>query len=193
MENKTELEVSNRGIVQLATNLDGIKKGVEEFNKLKNSLLQDHTMDIKGHKYVKKSGWRIVALAFNLSDKIVSKEYKELGNGEYVVTYTVEVTAPNGRTAQGIGSCSTLEKTRDGEKRFHNAESHAHTRAKNRAISDLVGLGELSAEEIDENDPEPTPTTFCTCTDGAKTMLNGKCKICNNYSKVWWEQSHPKK
>lgn len=158
-----EIEVS-RGIVVLATNMDGIKKGVEDFTKLKNQLLQDHTMDIQGHKYVKKSGWRIVALAFNLSDRIVSKEMKELSEGEFLITYTVEVTAPNGRTAQAVGSCSTLEKIKSGDKRFHNAETHAHTRAKNRAISDLVGLGELSAEEVDSDSAPDDPTlasNFC--------------------------------
>lgn len=30
----------------------------------------------------------------------------------------------------------------------HNVRSHAHTRAKNRAISDLCGFGEVSAEEV---------------------------------------------
>jgi len=33
----------------------------------------------------------------------------------------------------------------------HNVRAHAHTRAKNRAISDHVGFGEVSAEEINYN------------------------------------------
>lgn len=183
MNETREIEVT-RGIVQLAANIDGIQKGVQDFTKLKNSLLQDHVLDIKGHKYVKKSGWRIVALAFNLSDRIVSKEYKDLGEGEFVVTYTVEVSAPNGRTAQGIGSCSTKEKTKDGEKRFHNTETHAHTRAKNRAISDLVGLGELSAEEM-ENDTEDQSIASNFCKEGhMHTADEEKTNKCNKTGKM---------
>jgi hypothetical protein len=34
----------------------------------------------------------------------------------------------------------------------HNIRSHAHTRAFNRAVSNLVGFGEVSAEEIDRDD-----------------------------------------
>ena len=45
----------------------------------------------------------------------------------------------------------------------HNIRSHAHTRAFNRAVSNLVGFGEVSAEEVDRDDhangsPAPAPT-----------------------------------
>ena len=39
----------------------------------------------------------------------------------------------------------------------HNIRSHAHTRAMNRAISNLVGFGEVSAEEV-ERDEHPAAT-----------------------------------
>lgn len=63
----------------------------------------------------------------------------------------------------------------DSQATIHNIRSHAHTRAKNRAIADLVGFGEVSADELpqgaadeppapsDDNeppppgDPDPTP------------------------------------
>jgi len=35
----------------------------------------------------------------------------------------------------------------------HNVRSHAHTRAFNRAVSNLVGFGEVSAEEVDPDEP----------------------------------------
>jgi hypothetical protein len=42
---------------------------------------------------------------------------------------------------------------------IHNVRSHAHTRAKNRAVADLVGFGEVSAEEMplhgDDTPPPP--------------------------------------
>jgi hypothetical protein len=40
----------------------------------------------------------------------------------------------------------------------HNVRAHAHTRAYNRAVSNLVGFGEVSAEEAQPE--EFTPTTF---------------------------------
>lgn len=40
----------------------------------------------------------------------------------------------------------------------HNIRAHAHTRAFNRAVSNLVGFGEVSAEEVERAEPEvPDP------------------------------------
>ena len=39
----------------------------------------------------------------------------------------------------------------------HNIRSHAHTRAFNRAVSNLVGFGEVSAEEVERDEAEPPP------------------------------------
>lgn len=41
----------------------------------------------------------------------------------------------------------------------HNIRSHAHTRAMNRAISNLVGFGEVSAEEVEHDTTQATETT----------------------------------
>lgn len=41
----------------------------------------------------------------------------------------------------------------------HNIRSHAHTRAMNRAISNLVGFGEVSAEEVEHDVTQATETT----------------------------------
>jgi hypothetical protein len=52
-----------------------------------------------------------------------------------------------GRSATGLGTCSTQRR------KFahveHDVISIANTRAKNKALSDLIRLGELRAEEID--------------------------------------------
>src|SRR5690606_30751692 len=45
------------------------------------------------------------------------------------------------------GSCSFDEKV-EKQRTIHNIRAHAITRAKNKAILDLVGFGEVSAEEI---------------------------------------------
>jgi ribosomal protein S8 len=61
-------------------------------------------------------------------------------------SYILRATAPNGVYTDGDGHCSIWE---DGySNSYHNVKSTAFTRAKNRAISDLVGGGEVSADEI---------------------------------------------
>lgn len=43
-------------------------------------------------------------------------------------------------------------KSLSGDATEHNVRAHAHTRAFNRAVSDLVGFGEVSAEEVDASE-----------------------------------------
>jgi len=66
-----------------------------------------------------------------------------------VYHYTVKAIAPDGQYTFGIGSCDSKEIP-DERRREHDTESKAHTRAKNRAISDLIGFGQVSAEEVGE-------------------------------------------
>jgi hypothetical protein len=60
--------------------------------------------------------------------------------------------APNGQFGDGDGYCLADEvrfKSRRGRQKVENdLRSTATTRAKNRATADLVGMGEVSAEEI---------------------------------------------
>jgi hypothetical protein len=115
------------------------------------------------------SFWRKLATFFNLTDEIVREEIERDERGRIIrAMYTTKVTAPNGRFTVGTGVCSIHDKAHDdnlfkdgkvickgpcdGRKHFSNPEhdipSTAHTRAKNRGISDLVGGGEVSAEEV---------------------------------------------
>jgi len=55
--------------------------------------------------------------------------------------------AQTGRYAEGSGSASTAERE-SSDKMIHDTRSLAQTRAMNRAISNLVGGGEVSAEEV---------------------------------------------
>jgi len=63
-----------------------------------------------------------------------------------VFSATYRATAPTGQFCDGDGHCDLWEKGYCNT--YHNAKATAHTRAKNRAISDLVGGGEVSAEEV---------------------------------------------
>jgi hypothetical protein len=103
---------------------------------------------IGGTRYKKKSAWRKLAAAFNVSDTILEKVYYRDEDGRIGrAEVTVRATAPNGRSAEGLGVCSTREP-RGFANPEHDIPATAHTRAKNRAFSDLFGLGEVSAEEM---------------------------------------------
>ena len=121
--------------------------------------------DYQGTQFKKKSAWRKYATAFNLSDEIIKEEELREPDTQQIITSKVwvRVTAPNGRQTVGVGICSIFDKITKKDttqpsnfilrQRFSNAEhdvpSTAHTRAKNRAISDMIGAGEVSAEELD--------------------------------------------
>lgn len=111
----------------------------------------------------KKSAWRKLATAFNISDDIVEEEIiRDECHRIISAKFVVKATLPNGRYSIGVGDCSIFDKVKKDDekepspfelrKRFNNAEhdvlTTAHTRAKSRAISDLVGGGEVSAEEL---------------------------------------------
>ena len=131
---------------------------------LDKSDYQNVKINGKDFAFKKKSAWRKIATAFNISDDIVEKQI--IRDDDYQIisaTFVVQVTAPNGRHGLGTASCSIFDKITKKDattpspfelrKRFNNAENDvigtAHTRAKSRAISDLVGMGEVSAEEME--------------------------------------------
>lgn len=109
----------------------------------------------KRRKFVKKSGWRKIARAFNLSTQLVSVEIQRDADGAPIRAQSiVRAIAPNGQISDGDGYCSVEEKrfreqNADKAKTENDLRATATTRAKNRAISDLVGMGEVSAEEVD--------------------------------------------
>ena len=135
-------------------------EAVAAYRDLQRALdasMPDQLMTLKGKPFRKKGYWRAVAVAFNLTVEPVTgadEERSVVGRCEddtenYVYTVTYRATALNGRVAMGDGTCAAAEK-QTGEMRAteHNVRSHAHTRAFNRAVSNLVGFGEVSAEEV---------------------------------------------
>lgn len=103
--------------------------------------------------FVKKSGWRKIAKAFGLSVTRVEDGVERDPEGNPVRAWAVYRAAhPNGQSQDGDGYCSVDESrfSRSGgrQKLENDLRATATTRAKNRAISDLVGMGEVSAEEV---------------------------------------------
>jgi hypothetical protein len=132
-----------------------------QFQEIKRNLLTiEDYQDIQGRPRIKKSGWRKIAAAFGISDELLREERREVDlptGRQFVWEVTVRAIAPNGRYADGVGSCSSTER------RFahldHDVRATAHTRGKNRAIADLVGGGEVSAEEMLDAEPWVLPGT----------------------------------
>jgi len=120
----------------------------KQYEDLKSKLATPSDIQqIEGQSFLKKSFWRKLATCFNLSDEIVEKEISRTASGNIVrAEYIVRCTAPNGRSSVGIGIQTISEY--GGNHPEHDIPATAHTRAKNRAISDLVGGGEGSAEEV---------------------------------------------
>lgn len=103
--------------------------------------------------FIKKSGWRKIAKAYRLSCELVSIRVERDQEGVPLRAEAIaRAIGPNGQSQDGDGYCSADEKRfRDagGRQKLENdLRATATTRAKNRAISDLVGFGEVSAEEV---------------------------------------------
>jgi len=111
-----------------------------------NALTPNDYQPIAGKNYIKKSGWMKIALACNVSLEKREERVEDLESGVRVYHYTYRAIAPSGRFADAVGSASTDEREFTHE--VHDVRALAQTRACNRAISNLVGGGEVSAEEM---------------------------------------------
>lgn len=143
-------------IVMPAVTPDEAVKEWQAYQELKKKIIApEDVRKIKDKDFLKKSYWRKISRFFNLIVEIINEYHEKEGE---VTTYfcMARATAPNGTFQDGDGACSTNEKGLD--KTPHNTRATAITRAKNRAISDLVGGGEVSADEIIADDPQTTPT-----------------------------------
>lgn len=126
------------------------------FEDLKGKLLNESDyQEISGKKYIKRSGFRKLAVFFGISDQIIKEERQDRPDGSFIWRIEVEARAPNGRICIGVGACDSKERRFAHEE--HDVYSTSHTRAKSRAISDLVAGGAVSAEEVSEPDTQDTP------------------------------------
>lgn len=145
---------STGGMLMPLTDSAGARAAIEAYESLKTAIVRpDDIQRIQGRDFLKKSFWRRVSACFGLSLEMISEERLVL-DGRLAYRATYRAIAPNGRTMDGDGMCSNAEKGRE-QWPEHNIRATAHTRAKNRAISDIVGGGEVSAEEMPDDDPQP--------------------------------------
>ncbi|MFP3257407.1 MAG: hypothetical protein RXO36_06370 [Candidatus Nanopusillus acidilobi] len=149
-------DIAQANIEVVLPNVAMAKQAMAQFEQIKTEILNNDTdiIMIEGKKYIKRSGWRKIALAFNVTTEIVKIEREKIDD-VYIVRVIARAIAPNGRISEEVGICDSTEFQKGRLKfSYHNIETKATTRAINRSISNLVGGGELSAEEIIEGPEE---------------------------------------
>lgn len=172
-------------LVQPAGSLAEVKRAFTAYQQVCAELLDDDDhQDIGSKRFRKRSAWRKLAVAFGVTYDIVDRTITRDDAGRVVeAEFTVRATAPNGRHADGWGSCASFERCcPPGCSRNHGWGDHcpaaqgedcpgwthfshvnhdvpatAETRAKNRASADLFGMGEVSAEEVESTLRAPSP------------------------------------
>lgn len=102
-------------------------------------------------------------------------EKAELIDGKYMAIDRNNVTEW-GKTAQGKSFPKSFAMKPAQPNSLHNIRSTAETRATNRAISNLVGGGEVSAEEVDQSEgvympPEKSETDKSSKSEAPKSEL----------------------
>ena len=133
----------------------GFEKILKELKKLKESVLTpEDYKTIEGKKFISRSGWIKIKTYFKISTTILSSERIEVerdGQKYILWRYKVRAQTPDGRFTESEGLCTSDEKIVKGKPEYVQSFL-AQTRAINRAISDLVGLGEISAEEVESEE-----------------------------------------
>lgn len=168
-------------IVRPVASIEMVREAFTEYEGIRKAIVMPSDVtSIAGKQFVNKSGWRKLAVVMGVSSQMVERDYDRDFQGRIIrADLVVRAVAPNGRSMEGLGVCDYRErccprayvedavcKVRgththckvgcDGFNHFskpqHDIPATAFTRALNRACSDLFGFGEVSAEEIGDND-----------------------------------------
>jgi len=167
--------------VLLPVSVDEAKEAMRAYQQVTAAIL-DRT-DWQGTpgqpgSFIKKSGWRRIAKAYGLSLELVAQDVdRDPETGAPLRAQTVmRASHPNGQHMDGVGYCSSDEsrfRTASGRQKLENdLRATAATRAANRAISDLVGVGQVSAEEV--GDDAPAAVTALPMADGKDVQRTGE-------------------
>jgi hypothetical protein len=139
------------------------RDAMAQYQQLTAAMLTDRDWQvIPSGRFVKRSGWSKIATGYGLSTTVLELLIDRDEQGEPIRAHArVRATHPNGRFEENSGGCSLSEtrfRTAAGRaKAEHDIPATAVTRAKNRAIADLVGFGAVSAEEMDVPPADGTP------------------------------------
>jgi hypothetical protein len=128
-------------------------KAYKALQRAIDESMPEEIMEIQGKPYRKKGYWKALRAAFNLTLECIHDERVEIaledGSVDWGWHVRYRASTQSGAFVDGDGSCFASEKSRGGLRSTeHNVRAHAHTRASNRAISSLVGFGEVSDDEM---------------------------------------------
>lgn len=171
------------GALQLASSIESLQVAFRQYQNVSKALLDPSDYQrIGDREFMKKSGFRKLATAYNVTVELVERIYERDESGRIIrAEVLARAYAPNGRHMDGLGACDLREKCCptpcnrrgghrhcaegcDGTPHFsnpsHDLPATAATRATNRACADLFGMGEVSAEEVAHGyvSDEPTPS-----------------------------------
>jgi hypothetical protein len=151
-------------------------------------------------RFKKKSAWRKLAAAFDLDVRVVGEVRieRDIDGKPVRAAALARAIAPSGRYMEGTGYCSIDEpRFRDDRSKAENdLPATSETRAKNRAIADLLGTGEVSAEEVsaghdgegDQNGPAFGPVVTA---EGNAQATKAAVRICGGdraCAKAMWDR-----
>ena len=167
-----EIEIVPDQPIVTPAEADRVAEMIKAFAYFKSKVLTARDFcEIQNKPYVKKSGWSKYALACNVSTE-VKEERVEERNGARIYHFTYRaIHLPSGRYAEAVGSASESEKKHWNHPE-HDIRTLAQTRAFNRSISNLVGGGEVSAEEMVTDKPLQTRPVHIPKIPVRKVVIN---------------------
>lgn len=140
---------SSPTLLKPVTDVKEAVKTWDEYQSLRDKLAgPGDFVDIQGKKHPCKQFANKLSRFFGLSVGIQRQWKEDLPDTSFTWHIIAIAIGPNGQARQGDGHCNSKE--RGFAHIQHDVFATAVTRAKNRAILELVGFGECSAEEIQD-------------------------------------------
>jgi len=167
-----ELHESTR----LPMTVDEATEAMAHYQRISHALIDpaQDMQDIGERKFPKRSAFQKLANAYRISTEIVKDETDYDSEGRMIrARVTVRATQLDGRYQEGDGRAHILER---GERKAsdpkteHDVHGTAVTRAKNRAIGDLIAFGAVSAEEAESTVGAGGPAGTAPLPDWAAPM-----------------------
>ena len=154
-KSKNEIAVieNNTAMVNVEDSLEAWENYQELCTKLLNDKDYQEYKDADGKlkRFPKKSAWFKLGKAFNVNTEIVDIQIERGKNGQVKEAYYRVRAWVGNRSVEADASCDVWERGK-ARSSGHDLRTTAETRATNRAISKLIGAGEVSAEEINSGD-----------------------------------------
>jgi hypothetical protein len=129
--------------------IDAVVAGLDAYRQLCAVVLdpREDFEEAGGKRFATASAWTKLRRAFRISIEVLDRTVERDEDGRpFAAGALVRATHPSGEHADGDGYCSLSEERFSKEKARkrleHDLRSTATTRARNRAVSELIGMGD---------------------------------------------------